>query len=170
LILRTYRPDDLPLYAALNADPEVMRYLGGLPLARADSDGIAAWAQQRYEREGFGLLAVERQADGRFLGMCGLHRPQWYPDDLEIGWRLAREHWGHGYATESAAEWLGYAFTTLDVPRVISIADVPNTRSIAVMTRLGMTFEHEARLEEDGVEFDATVYAITAQQWRGRER
>jgi RimJ/RimL family protein N-acetyltransferase len=72
LLLRTFRLDDLPHYAALNADPEVVRYLGG-PLTREDSDDIAAWAQELYAREGLGLLAVERRQDGALLGMCGLH-------------------------------------------------------------------------------------------------
>ena len=69
LLLRSFRRDDLPLYAALNADPEVMRYLGG-GLTRAASDQMAEWAQERHAREGTGLLAIERRADGAFLGMC----------------------------------------------------------------------------------------------------
>jgi RimJ/RimL family protein N-acetyltransferase len=91
LLLRTFHRDDLPQYAALNADPEVARYLGG-PLTREDSDDIAAWAQELYAREGLGLLAVERRDDGAFLGMCGLHYQQSYPDDVEVAWRLARKH------------------------------------------------------------------------------
>ena len=86
LLLRTFRRDDLPLYAALNADPEVARYLGG-PLSRQDSDDIAEWAQECYAREGLGLLAVERRRDGAFLGMCGLHHQRSHPDDVEVAWR-----------------------------------------------------------------------------------
>ena len=164
LLLRTFLQTDLPLYAALNADPEVMRYLGGV-ISEAQSDDIAAWAQETYVTQHMGLLAIERRADGAFLGMCGLHQVSWYPD-IEIGWRLARNYWGHGYATEAAAAWLEYGFHTLDLPRVISIADVPNARSIAVMERLGMTLDHEAELEEDGERFEAAVYAITADRWR----
>ncbi len=164
LLLRTFRPSDLPVYAALNADPEVMRYLGGV-ISTAESDDIAAWAQETHATERLGLLAVERRADGVFLGMCGLHHVTWYPD-IEIGWRLARDYWGNGYATEAAAAWLAYGFQTLALPRVISIADVPNSRSIAVMQRLGMTLDHETELEEDGEKFDAAVYAITADRWR----
>ena len=158
LLLRTFRRDDLPSYAALNADPEVARYLGG-PLTRQDSDDIAAWAQECYAREGLGLLAVERRQDGAFLGMCGLHHQQSYPDDVEVAWRLAREHWGHGYATEAASGWLDHAFGTLNLPRVISITDPPNLRSLAVMRRLGMVFDHEA-----------VVYVITAEQMAQRRR
>src|SRR6476619_4060605 len=106
LILRTFRQDDLPAYAALNAHPEVVRYLGGVPLTREHSDSIAEWAQERYAGEGIGLLAVERREDGAFLGMCGLHHQSSFPDDVEVAWRLARDHWGNGYATEAATGWL----------------------------------------------------------------
>ena len=149
LLLRTFRRDDLPLYAALNADPEVARYLGG-PLSRQDSDDIAEWAQECYAREGLGLLAVERRRDGAFLGMCGLHHQQSYPDDVEVAWRLAYEHWGRGYATEAATGWLDHGFGTLGLPRVIAITDPPNLRSLAVMRRLGMVFDHEAEVEDNG--------------------
>jgi RimJ/RimL family protein N-acetyltransferase len=165
LLLRTFRRDDLPSYAALNADPEVARYLGG-PLTRQDSDDIAAWAQECYAREGLGLLAVERREDGAFLGMCGLHHQESYPDDVEVAWRLAREHWGQGYATEAATGWLDHGFGALHLPRVISITERPNLRSLAVMRRLGMVFDHEAEIEDMGMVFQAVVYAITAEQWR----
>jgi RimJ/RimL family protein N-acetyltransferase len=168
LLLRTFRRDDLEPYAALNADPEVVRYLGGVPFTAAQSEQLAVWAQERYATEGLGRLAVERKADHAFLGMCGIGGVDWYPDDREIGWRLAREHWGHGYATEAALAWLHYAFTKTALARVISVADVPNLRSIAVMKRLGMSLVHETELEEDGIAFQAVVYEVTAQQWAAR--
>ncbi|HVQ88156.1 MAG TPA: GNAT family N-acetyltransferase, partial [Actinomycetes bacterium] len=98
LLLRTYRQADLPLFAALNADPAVYRTLGGSPLPRDHSDEIAEWGQECFETQGFGLLAVERREDGAFLGMCGLHHQESYPDDVEVAWRLAHQYWGHGYA------------------------------------------------------------------------
>ena len=168
LLLRTFRRDDLPHYAALNADPKVVRYLGGEPLSRQYSEEIAAWANELHADEGIGLLAVERREDGTFLGMCGLHHQESYPDEVEVGWRLAHEHWGNGYATEAATAWLDHAFGPLDLPRVISIADPPNTRSLAVMRRLGMTFDHAAEIEEEGITFQAIVYAIAAERWRAR--
>jgi RimJ/RimL family protein N-acetyltransferase len=167
LLLRTFRRDDLPAYAALNAHPEVARYLGG-PQSREDSDDIAAWAQECYASEGLGLLAVERRADGAFLGMCGLHHQSSFPEEVEVAWRLAYEHWGNGYATEAAGAWLDHGFGTLGLARVISITDPPNLRSLAVMRRLGMTFEREAEVEDNGVVFQAVVYAITAGRWRAR--
>jgi len=164
LTLRTFREDDLPLYAALNADPEVVEHLGGA-LSREGSDEIAAYANHLWARRGFGLLAVERTADGTFLGMCGIHILASYPDDLEAGWRLARGHWGHGYATEAAAAWVRMAFEDHGAERVISVSDPPNRRSIAVMERLGMTFDHEADIDEHGDRFHAVVHSISRERW-----
>jgi RimJ/RimL family protein N-acetyltransferase len=169
LLLRTFRADDLPSYAALNADPHVVEHLGGVPLTREHSDELAAWAQQRYQRKSLGLLAVERRADGKFLGMCGLHHQESYPDDVEIAWRFAYEHWGHGYATEAAVGWLRYGFERLSLPRVISITDLDNVRSLAVMRRLGMTVDHHAQIVDEGIAVEAVVYSITAKAWRNRE-
>jgi RimJ/RimL family protein N-acetyltransferase len=169
LLLRTWRRDDLPAFAALNADPEVVEFLGGAPLPLEESDAIAAYAEELWAAEGLGLLAVERRADGAFLGFAGLHRLwDWYPDDVEVAWRLAREHWGHGYATEAAEAWLAHAFGTRGLERVISITDrePPNVRSIAVMRRLGMVWDHDAELVEDGTAFPAVVHSITADRWR----
>lgn len=167
LLLRTFRPDDLPLYAALNTDPEVVRYLGG-PLSREDSDDIAAWAQELHAKEGIGLMAIERRDDGAFLGMCGLHHLGWYPNDIEIGWRLAHEYWGHGYATEAATGWLDHGFGPLGFTRVISVTDPPNVRSIAVMRRLGMVYDHEADLDHQGTTFHAVIHSTTAEAWHAR--
>lgn len=167
LLLRTFRRADLPLYAALNAHPEVAKYLGG-PLTRAESDDIAEWAQERYAAERLGLLAVERREDGAFVGMCGLHHQRSRPDDVEVAWRLAYEHWGNGYATEAATGWLDYGFDVLGLPRVISMTDPPNLPSLAVMRRLGMSFLEEAEITDEGQTFDAVVYAITADEWRAR--
>lgn len=165
LVLRPFRDSDLEPWAALNADPDVTQYLGP-PLSREDSDRTAWAINASYEAQGFGFLAVERRSDGMFLGAAGLSKEKWYPDDLEIGWRLAREYWGHGYATEAAASWLDYAFKEAGLPRVIAVTDTPNVRSIAVMRRLGMSFDHEAVLEDDGVLFDATIYSLKAEEWR----
>jgi RimJ/RimL family protein N-acetyltransferase len=167
LTLRTYRREDLAPYAALNADPEVVRYLGG-PLTREGSDAIAQWAQERWAEERLGLLAVERTEDQTFLGMCGVHHLESFPDDLEVAWRLARPYWGHGYATEAATAWLDHAFDTLGTARVISVADPPNDRSIAVMRRLGMRYQRKLEIEEEGDRFEVVLYAVDAERWHER--
>jgi RimJ/RimL family protein N-acetyltransferase len=145
-----------------------MRYLGHA-LDRAGSDELAEWGNDRYEFQGYGLTAVERRSDGAFLGMCGLHRLRWFPDDVEVAWRLARAHWGNGYATEAATAWLDHGFGTLGLERIISVTEWENVRSLGVMRRLGMTVDHETELEDDGDRFHAVVHAITAGQWRARE-
>lgn len=169
LVLRTYVEADLPLFHALNADPRVYATLGGSPLSRQHSDEIAEWGQECWNTERLGLLAVARRSDGAFLGMCGLHHQESYPNDVEVAWRFAFDHWGHGYATEAGAGWLRYGFETLRVPRIISMTDHDNERSLAVMRRLGLTFDHEAQIVDDGQQFDAVVYAITSDDWRRRQ-
>jgi RimJ/RimL family protein N-acetyltransferase len=172
LVLRTWRQDDLPGFAALNQDPAVMEFLGAQPLPREESDAIAAYANELWAARRLGLLAMERRDDGAFLGMCGLHvLHEWYPDDVELAFRLARQHWGHGYAREAAAAWLAYGFDVLGLDRVISVTDrdPPNVRSIAVASRLGMVWDHDAELPEDRTTFAAVVHSITADQWRAAQ-
>lgn len=165
LILRAFRREDVPLYETLGQDPVVMQYLGGLWSAEKTLEA-AQGANQSLIEHGYGFLAVERRADGVFLGISGLSVEQWYPDDLQVGWRLSQAHWGQGYASEAGRAWLNLAFERTGRNRIISMADVPNARSIAVMQRLGMTFDHEARLRDGEDEFDAAIYAITVERWR----
>jgi RimJ/RimL family protein N-acetyltransferase len=165
LILRPFTPADIPLYAALNADPETMRYLGG-PRSAAVTEQQAFDNNETLAARGYGRVAVERRSDGAFLGICGLGREVWYPDDLEIGWRLVPEARGNGYATEAARAWLAHGFDVLGLPRIISIADVPNANSIAVMKRLGLTLDHVATLVDGDEAFEAVIYAITRETYR----
>ena len=163
LVLRDFRPDDLPLYSALSADPEVMRYLGGPRAAERCAAELTAISAQ-YAAIGYGMLAVERLADGAFLGICGLSVERWYPDDLQIGWRLFQSYWGKGYATEAAMVWRDHAFEG-GASRLISISDVPNIRSHKVMQRLGMSYDHTATLSDDHETFEAHVYALAREDW-----
>lgn len=163
LILRDYRPSDLPLYIGLSTDPEVMRYMGGPRSAEHCSAELEAISKQ-YADRGFGMLAVERRSDGAFLGICGLSIEQWYPDDLQIGWRFFQPHWGHGYATEAALIWRDHAFES-GARRLISISDVPNTRSHRVMERLGMTRDHTATLSDDRETFEAHIFVLSRKNW-----
>ncbi|MEO7222339.1 MAG: GNAT family N-acetyltransferase [Devosia sp.] len=163
LILRDYRPADLPLYVELSADPTVMRYMGG-PRSADHCERELAAISKAYAETGIGMLAVERQADGVFLGICGLSREQWYPDDLQIGWRFFQPYWGHGYATEAALVWRDFAFGR-GASRLISISDVPNTRSHRVMQRLGMSHDHTATLTDDRETFEAHVYVLRRDDW-----
>ena len=158
LTLRPFVEADFDLYAEANANPEVMRFLGG-PIDRATSDRQAEGANRSLAEHGYGKVAIERCSDGAFLGMCGLSREPWYPNDLELGWRLLPNYVGSGYATEAGLAWLSYAFSTLRASRIISIADASNSRSIAVMQRLGMTLDHTAELSDGDDVFSAAIYS-----------
>lgn len=139
LILRQWRDDDLDEWAAINADPVIREFLGG-PLTREQSRASMERFRTAIEERGWGWWAVEVAATGTLAGLAGLD-----PVDagkpiggVEIGWRLGRSSWGHGYATEAARACLSYGFDVLGRPEIVAISAAANTRSHAVMTRLGM--------------------------------
>lgn len=143
LILRRFVPADADAFAALNADPEVMRYIGtGEPLSRAASDELLARIAGHWRSHGYGLWCVaERTAPDDCLGFAGLAVPAFLPEVLpavEVGWRLAREAWGRGIATEAARAALDVAFGPLALKSVISIVAEGNERSVRVAEKLGM--------------------------------
>jgi RimJ/RimL family protein N-acetyltransferase len=135
LLMRQWTDADLEPFAQMNADPEVMQYFPAT-LTRPASDAFVARARARLEENGWGLWALE--VDGRFAGFTGLARPAWNPSLVEVGWRLPRWAWGHGYATEAAREALAVGFDELGLTEIVSFTAVPNERSQAVMRRLGM--------------------------------
>jgi RimJ/RimL family protein N-acetyltransferase len=152
LLLRQWREDDLAPFAALNADPEVMRYFPST-LTRAQSDDLAAYIQMTLDLHGWGLWAVEVRGGAPFIGFVGLNRPRFeahFTPTIEVGWRLDRPFWGHGYATEAGTAALTFAFEELRCPEVVSFTATVNERSAQVMRRLGMThdpaddFDHPA--------------------------
>jgi len=148
LLMRRWRDADREPFAAMNADPEVMRYFPAV-MDREVSDRSIDRYEQRFEEQGFGLWALELLATGAFIGFTGLNAmPEGVPGagDQEVGWRLARRAWHHGYATEAARAALDVAFNGICLPRVWSITAVLNVPSQRVMQRLGMervhVFEH----------------------------
>jgi RimJ/RimL family protein N-acetyltransferase len=139
LVLRALREDDLDAYAAIVADPEVMRYVGhGAPVGRGDAWRQIAMFLGGWTLHGFGLWGVERRADGALLGRAGLWCPPGWPG-VELGWLLAREHWGRGYATEAARAVLDRVGPGL---RLVSLIHPANARSIRVAAKLGFAFSH----------------------------
>ena len=143
LLLRRWRPEDRAPFAALNADPEVMEHFPAR-LTRAESDAFVDRIEAGFAEHGFGLWAVEVQATGEFIGFTGLAVPSFeapFTPAVEIGWRLARPAWGHGYASEAAGRALDAAFTTYGLAEVVSFTSVTNVRSQAVMRRIGMTHD-----------------------------
>ncbi len=140
LRLRQWRAADREPFAALNADPAVMEFFLS-PLSRESSDAsIDAWQSQLASR-GWSNWALELKASGEFLGFTGLSIPRRvlpFSPCVEVGWRLARKHWGQGYATEAARAALEVGFVRLDLPEIVSFTTVGNVRSRAVMERIGM--------------------------------
>jgi len=138
LRLRSLRKSDLDDYAAMNADPEVLRYLGGgpEPWDRGRSWRHMAFLMGHWQLGEAGMWAVEHKEAGAFIGMIGFAAPEGWPG-FELAWTLARRWWGHGYATEGAREALAYAFTALEKDRVISLIYPENRASIRVAERIG---------------------------------
>src|ERR1039458_7235354 len=138
--MRGWRESDHAPWAAMNADPEVRQYLGGL----LTCGQAAAWAlnfQDDLDRDGFGFWALEVRASGEFVGFTGLgavdeERPF---AGVELGWRLARPAWGYGYATEAALAALEYGFDILGLAEIVAVTAASNLRSRAVMRRIEMT-------------------------------
>ncbi len=152
LLLRGFVDDDRPAFAAMNADPRVMEHYPAL-LTREQSDAFVDRVAATWAHRGLGLWAVERRDTSAFIGYAGLwpvppEVPVRAPRDLcaEVGWRLAAEHWGQGFATEAAREALQLA-RTMGVAEVVSFTAATNRRSQAVMRRLGMT--HDPRDDFD---------------------
>jgi RimJ/RimL family protein N-acetyltransferase len=140
LRLRQWQDVDREPFAAMSTDPEVMRYFPAV-LDRNQSDALVDRAQGLIEERGWGFWALEVKASGEFAGFTGLHTPD--PElplspCVEVGWRLARAHWGKGFATEAARCSLAFGFDQLGLSEIVSFTSLGNARSRAVMERLGM--------------------------------
>jgi RimJ/RimL family protein N-acetyltransferase len=148
LIMRRWQESDKEPFAALNGDPETMRYFPST-LDRVASDAFIATLEERFEQQGFGMWALEIADTGEFIGNTGLNpMPEGVPGagGMEVGWRLARHAWHHGYATEAAKAALAVAFDDIGLEEIWSMTAVLNEPSQAVMRRLGLAeyayFEH----------------------------
>ena len=157
LILRRWRPSDRAPFAEMNADPVVMEHYRR-PLTRRESDAFADWIEERWADDGIGLFAVEVKGGPPFVGYVGLDRPTLdapFMPAVEIGWRLAADHWGHGYATEAARETVRFAFDDVGLDELVSFTTPQNVRSRAVMQRIGMThdptddFDHPRFMDDE---------------------
>jgi RimJ/RimL family protein N-acetyltransferase len=137
LVLRQWREEDRDPFAALNADPEVMEHFPST-MTREQSDAFVDFNLTTIRTRGWGLWAVE--ADTEFIGFVGLNEPDFMPG-VEVGWRLARDAWGHGYATEAAHAAIAYGFDELGLQEIVSFTSTTNLRSQRVMQRLGMTHD-----------------------------
>jgi RimJ/RimL family protein N-acetyltransferase len=138
--LRQWRDEDREAFAAMNSDARVMEFFRS-QLSRVESDAMVDGIKKHFSERGFGLWAIEVQGVAPFIGFAGLAVQQFsahFTPCVEVGWRLAFEHWGRGYATEAARLALGYGFEIVALREIVSYTSATNRRSRAVMERLGM--------------------------------
>lgn len=156
LILRPFRADDVAAQAAIMGDPEVMRHIGGQPLAREDAwrkllNGAGLWPLF-----GYGYWAVERRSDGTMIGQVGFAD---FKRDIvpsieglpEAGWLFASESFGQGYATEAMAAGLAWADAALAAPEIVAIIDAGNQGSIRVAEKCGFAEREEAAYKGEAI-------------------
>ncbi len=164
--------DREPLFTRLNSDPQVMEFLPNL-LDRVASDAMFDRLQSRIATRGWGFWAVESKIDRQFIGFVGISIPSYelpFSPCVEVGWRLAYEYWGKGYATEAARGALGIGFDRLNLPEIVSFTAIPNHRSRAVMEQLGMerqtqTFAHPS-IPIGHPLCEHYLYRLSREKWR----
>ena len=171
LILREWRQGDFETYARWMADPEIVRWLTGEPMARADAWRSLAVMAGHWALRGYGFWAVEEKTSGELVGRVGLWNPETWPG-LEVGWTLAPEHQGKGYASEAALASMDYAFLTQPIAKLISVIHVNNTASQKVAARIGETRgEKSIEIVFGGKTFPVEIWEISREKWQaGRGR
>lgn len=176
LILRPWKSQDLEPFAQLNADLRVMEYFPA-SMSREESDQLAQRIMGRFQENGWGLWAVEIPGVADFIGFIGLNPVNFeahFTPAIEIGWRLAVEFWGHGYASEGAREALRFGFETLKLEEIVSFTAVSNVRSQRVMARLGMhhnradDFDHP-KLPEGHKLRRHVLYRLFLEEWKRQQ-
>jgi len=165
LILRAPEPVDFEPWAAFCADEEAARYLGGA------QDRIGAWRIMStmagaWMSRGFSMFSVVEKATGRWVGRLGPWQPEGWPG-TEVGWGLARECWGKGYATEGAAAVIDWAFTTLGWTEVIHTIEAANVNSAAVAKRLGSRILRQAVLPAP-LNLPVNCWGQSREEWLSR--
>jgi RimJ/RimL family protein N-acetyltransferase len=177
LLLRPWRDADRDAFAAMSADPQVMKFFPAELTTREASDAFVDRASKGMaERGGWGWFAIEERRSGAFAGVAGLAPVRFeahFTPAVEIGWRLARAAWGQGFATEAARASLAFAFDELGLDEVVALAVPANERSLAVMRRVGMT--HDPADDFDLPDLPAgdplrrhVLYRLTHEQWASR--
>jgi RimJ/RimL family protein N-acetyltransferase len=147
--MRWWKPEDREPFARMNAAARVMEFFPKT-LAREESDATADWIESGFAKHGFGLYALELRETGEFIGFTGLAVPAFdapFMPCVEIGWRLAFEHWGRGLATEAARASLRHGFEELGLLEIVAFTVPANERSRKVMEKVGMTRDSEDDFE-----------------------
>lgn len=171
LKLRQWIASDRKPFSKLNADQQVMEYFPDV-LSDTESNAMVDRIESLINIKGWGLWAVELKASGAFIGFVGLHSPIAklpFNPCVEIGWRLSKEHWGNGYATEGAQAALNYGFEHLKLDEIVSFTSVANRPSQAVMRKINMTntnqnFMHPSIPKGDVLE-EHVLFKITKADW-----
>jgi RimJ/RimL family protein N-acetyltransferase len=167
LLLRQWRDDDLAVLVPMYADPEVMRYIAdGQTRTPEETAEHLDRMRRHWDEHGYGLFAAELKETGELIGWVGLAVPLFLPEVLptaEIGWRLARRHWGSGLATEGARAAMEFAFLEKGLDRLVSIRQLGNQASGRVMEKLGMTVDRHTTVPGNGQA--VVVCAITKEQY-----
>jgi RimJ/RimL family protein N-acetyltransferase len=143
LILRRWQERDREPFARMNRDPQVMEHFPA-PLTKLESDALVERIEAHFVNHGFGLYALELRSHGTFIGFAGISVPAFqahFTPCVEIGWRIAAEHWGRGLATEAARAIVRHAFHALGLAELVSFTVPANARSRRVMEKLGMTHD-----------------------------
>ena len=173
LLLRLWKKKDLESFVELNKDPRVMEYY---PSIKSYEESLEEYKRiiEEFKKEGFGFWAVSIIGGADFIGFIGLNRVKFvahFTPAIEIGWRLTPDYWGKGYATEGAIACLKYGFETLRLDEIVSFATLKNSRSIAVMKRIGMLsdpkddFDHP-KLAEDHHLRRHVLYRLKKEEWQ----
>lgn len=179
LVLRNWQERDRELFHRINSDDTVMEFFP-MRRSRAESDELLDRLAKGIARDGFGFAAAEVAGGGTCIGFVGITRTELEPfipnGTMEIGWRLAPEHWGKGYVTEAAEAWLAHAFEVVGEDEVVSFAVWNNHRSTAVMQRLGM--RHDASGDFDHPRVPGShpqlarhvLYRLSRSEWQERKK
>ena len=175
LVLRPWHEEDFELFAQMNSDPRVMEYFPSI-LSHQESDDLAKRLSAKLQEQGWGLWAVSVLGLSHFIGFIGLSEPSFnvhFTPAVEVGWRLAYDFWGQGYATEGALEVLKYGFETLSLNQIVSFTAVQNRRSIEVMKRIGLhhnpvdDFDHP-KYPEGHILRRHVLYRLNRNEWMKR--
>ncbi|GAA3760664.1 GNAT family N-acetyltransferase [Salinactinospora qingdaonensis] len=173
LLMRRWCSADRKPFAAMNADPVVMEYFPATQ-TRAASDAAIDRFERGFERDGFGLWALQRRDTGAFIGFTGLKRVEFtaaFTPAVEVGWRLYSQAWGQGYASEAARAAVRFGFTSAGLDEIVSLTAVTNERSRRVMRRLGMTHDPADDFRHPSIEPDHplaphVLYRLSRSRWR----
>jgi RimJ/RimL family protein N-acetyltransferase len=161
LLLRPFSPDDLDAFVSLNADPDVMRYIGdGKPQTKEQTRTRFNAVLDHWKQHGFGLCTVIEKTSGDFVGFCGLKFLD-TSDEIEVGYRLAKRFWRRGLATEAARASLEYGFETLGLKRIVAVVQPENAASCRVIEKIGLRYEKDARFYDTDVKY----FAITREEY-----